>query len=1578
MNLTRNRYLGITALSGLLMLTAIATGGRADDTATLLPNAIQYFMDANGKPLANGKIYMYTPSTTTAKTTWTTASKTVAQANPIPLGISGKPANPIYGDGSYRQVVKDQFNNTIWDFNTASTGGSGGGGGGTTVGDGNIVGTVLSWTGLLAPPNYLFAFGQAIIRVDYPLLFSTTTIPTNAICTSGLNVISGIADTQNIRANSPVEASCLPPGTIVASVAANSVTVSANATVSTSVVATFFPYGNGNGSTTFNIPDLRGFTIVGRNNMGGTASTGLTAQYYGTSPNALGAPGGSQSTALVLQNLPPITPAGTITNGAITSTFTGTANQQALGPGGGAEGFAAGTLGHALPSGTIVSTQATSSFTGTLGGGTSVAFSQIQPSKTTNFIIKVLPDESTAVITGVGSLGGMTGVIACGVGLNCASQTISSTIGQGTDGYVLTGFGVGSPPAFAGFVQNGVNPAIRTPQNKMRDFVNLRDYGVEGDGITDDGPAIQRAINSLTLTGGKDRILRVSDGLTGRIFQIGAEIMGIDNLRVECTPGMTFVSNAVIRSYFRFDGKTNVVFDGCTFDGNQPNLPVYSDEPALATKNAGISMDSSSNLTVVNSTFTNLYTRAIALTNNTGKLTIRNSTFTSPTPNQAENYQHIDILTFDGSIEIANSRFVNTPVANKGYGVSNIFASGQRGNILIEGNYMDTCSRTNTITTHRLACIDFYYNAENLTIRNNEIKGINWEWMRVSNAWPGDIYGNVVRLNDDAAVGNVLSIEAFPFALAADKGIKHLNVYDNKFFGSATSNGFFAIACSVYDYAFPCTDVKVYDNSFTNFNTTFYVNGVFDGIQFYNNYSTGIYNSSVQVQGTTLTALYGVTEANSFAGRLHINDNIFVQTAVSTGLPINIDMTTGHTYTGTMGLYEISRNDFTTAGNVNSAISAIGGNSGPKGRLITQQNNAVGFTTGQTITNWSSFNDHTNQFNAATTRTNQTNVTTYNGIDLNNAKVAIVGTAGGTQYNFNLPTTAGSSGDCLKSGGGALVAMTWGGCISAVAGSDTQVQFNNAGAFGASANLTWVSPALTIGAAGSTTGQLKLTGATSGTATIAPQASAGTSNLVLPNASGTFAVSAASPLSLSATTGALSWVTTVNQLLYSSATNTVTGLPTTAGGLLITNSSGVPTMTANPTLGVAGSIAGSMAFSGVTSGIIQIQTNAAAGSAVLTLPNTAGTFAVNASAPLALNATTGNLTVTGAAGQVLAGATPAFTATPTLGVAGTTLGTLALTGNTSGTVTLTPQAAAGTAALTLPNTSGTLAAGASSPLALSATTGNLTCPTCVTSSGGGAISGTAPISVSAAGVVSITSPLPVANGGTALSSGTSGGILGYTASGTLASSVALTNHALVVGAGAGATPTPLASLGTTTTVLHGNASGDPTFGAVSLTTDATGTLQAAQMLALTGGCITSAGSVATSCSINTNLPMGNAGTCGTINPNQTVYVGPLGCFDTTESHIQTPVSAPFTLKNFYAAVAAAPGGAQTYVMTVRKNGVATTITCTMTGAATTCNDTTHTAAFVAGDLISTQMVLSATAVGTASMNSMSTAVTTTP
>ena len=80
-----------------------------------------------------------------------------------------------------------------------------------------------------------------------------------------------------------------------------------------------------------------------------------------------------------------------------------------------------------------------------------------------------------------------------------------------------------------------------------------------------------------------------------------------------------------------------------------------------------------------------------------------------------------------------------------------------------------------------------------------------------------------------------------------------------------------------------------------------------------------------------------------------------------------------------------------------------------------------------------------------------------------------------------------------------------------------------------------------------------------------------------------------------------------------------------------------------------------------------------------------------------------------------------------------------------------------------------------------------------------------------AGAPAFIQTLPVANGGTGLTAGTSGGILAYTASGTLASSGALTQYGVVLGGGAGAVPTSTA-VGTANQVLTSNGAGvAPTF-----------------------------------------------------------------------------------------------------------------------------------------------------------------------
>jgi microcystin-dependent protein len=107
------------------------------------------------------------------------------------------------------------------------------------------VGTTIDWPWIHTslPANYLLPYGQAISRTTYPVL---------------------------------------------AALAA----------------ASAYPHGNGDGSTTFNLPDYRGRVGVGKDDMGGTAAGRITAGGSGIPATTLGASGGVQNYSLATGEMP--------------------------------------------------------------------------------------------------------------------------------------------------------------------------------------------------------------------------------------------------------------------------------------------------------------------------------------------------------------------------------------------------------------------------------------------------------------------------------------------------------------------------------------------------------------------------------------------------------------------------------------------------------------------------------------------------------------------------------------------------------------------------------------------------------------------------------------------------------------------------------------------------------------------------------------------------------------------------------------------------------------------------------------------------------------------------------------------------------------------------------------------------------------------------------------------------------------------------------------------------------------------------------------------------------------------------
>lgn len=160
------------------------------------------------------------------------------------------------------------------------------------------VGMVIDYAGTSAPSGWLFADGSAISRTTFATLFGTI-------------------------------------GTV---------------------------YGSGDGSTTFNIPDLRGRITAGRDNMGGSAASRITTAGSSIDGTSLGAAGGAQNIAIAQANLP-----------AVGVTFTA----------------GAGTLGAAAAPGSFTTDCAsapTVNSTSNLGSGT--ALNKMPPAIILNKIIK--------------------------------------------------------------------------------------------------------------------------------------------------------------------------------------------------------------------------------------------------------------------------------------------------------------------------------------------------------------------------------------------------------------------------------------------------------------------------------------------------------------------------------------------------------------------------------------------------------------------------------------------------------------------------------------------------------------------------------------------------------------------------------------------------------------------------------------------------------------------------------------------------------------------------------------------------------------------------------------------------------------------------------------------------------------------------------------------------------------------------------------------------------------------------------------------------------------------------------------
>lgn len=256
------------------------------------------------------------------------------------------------------------------------------------------IGASMAYEGVTLPTGWLFEFGQTVSRTTYSALHDVLCPSYTVASTLGSNTLTGLStDLRNFGlVGAVVEGSGVPPGTTIVTVNISSLVLSAAATATNaSVVIRLYPHGNGDGATTFTLPDKRDRVLIGRGNMGGTAASRVLTTGAGA-PNVdttkLGASGGVDRHTLTTPQIPvhAHTPTVTVTESPHSHNIV--TQTAAFASGGGTmEVFNVAALGSAATDATQSASTgiAVAVAIGNTGGGE--AHPNIPPSRVTNYII---------------------------------------------------------------------------------------------------------------------------------------------------------------------------------------------------------------------------------------------------------------------------------------------------------------------------------------------------------------------------------------------------------------------------------------------------------------------------------------------------------------------------------------------------------------------------------------------------------------------------------------------------------------------------------------------------------------------------------------------------------------------------------------------------------------------------------------------------------------------------------------------------------------------------------------------------------------------------------------------------------------------------------------------------------------------------------------------------------------------------------------------------------------------------------------------------------------------------------------
>lgn len=255
------------------------------------------------------------------------------------------------------------------------------------------IGAMLEFAGITPPARWAWANGATFVRAAKPALLAALSAAVTGATSFGTPDVTGLS--QDLRGlgliGAFVEGLGIAVGTTITALpSATTMTLSAAVSNTGTSPLLVLPWGQGDGSTTANLPDRRGRSGIGRDDMGGVAAARMTAATIdGTK---LGAAGGSEAVVLSAAQMP--THDHGFVDGGHTHTVTGTTDAVARTVSGSTYNVLGGAVnilnsvihGAANVTGTAASHSSNITFN---SAGSSAAHPNVQPGLVENVIIFV-------------------------------------------------------------------------------------------------------------------------------------------------------------------------------------------------------------------------------------------------------------------------------------------------------------------------------------------------------------------------------------------------------------------------------------------------------------------------------------------------------------------------------------------------------------------------------------------------------------------------------------------------------------------------------------------------------------------------------------------------------------------------------------------------------------------------------------------------------------------------------------------------------------------------------------------------------------------------------------------------------------------------------------------------------------------------------------------------------------------------------------------------------------------------------------------------------------------------------------